>query len=150
MRTTLLSLFLLVFLVGCTSKDKIPSGILPQDKMQAVLWDMMRADQFLNNYVLIRDSALDKRIESIKYYQRVFAIHKVDKNEFEKSYHYYQDHPGLLKNIMDSLSRRPQAAPTKLAAPVKDDSLPPIIKDTLNKTDSIVLPLRKSRILRDS
>jgi Domain of unknown function (DUF4296) len=150
MRTTLLTIFLLVIFFGCSSKNKIPADILPQDKMQAVLWDMMRADQFLSNYVLVKDSSLDKRVESIKYYQRVFAIHKVDKTEFVKSYHYYRDHPALLSDIMDSLSRRSPTAPTKPVSPIISDSLPPIIKDTISKKDSTVLPMQKRRLRRGS
>ena len=58
--------------------------ILPQKKMQAVLWDMMRADQFLTDYVLNKDSSLNKITESLKYYQQIFAIHKITGRISEK------------------------------------------------------------------
>ncbi len=61
--------------------------------MQAVLWDLMRADQFLADYVFNKDSSLDKTTESLKYYQKIFAIHKVSKEEFQESFSFYQAHP---------------------------------------------------------
>ena len=36
-----------MFFAGCKSKNTVPRGVLSPDKMEAVLWDMMRADQFL-------------------------------------------------------------------------------------------------------
>ena len=57
--------------------------------MQAVLWSMISAGEFLNGYVLNKDS-VDKVAESSKVYGQVFQIHHVTKEEFDKSYFYYQ------------------------------------------------------------
>jgi Domain of unknown function (DUF4296) len=32
--------------VGCADKQSVPSGILPLNKMQSVMWDMVQADQY--------------------------------------------------------------------------------------------------------
>ena len=85
--------------------------------MQAVLWDLMRADQFLADYVLKKDSSLNKETESIKLYQRIFLIHKISKELFRKSLSFYRSHPALLKVIMDSISRTPAAIPAKIIKP---------------------------------
>ena len=55
MRTGLLIITILFF-AGCKNKNAVPGNILPQSKMQAVIWDMMRADQFLTDYVLNKDT----------------------------------------------------------------------------------------------
>ena len=71
--------------------------------MQAVVWDMMRADQFVTILYLEKDSTLDRNTESIKLYQQVFRIHQISKEEFQQSLSFYRSHPALLKVIMDSL-----------------------------------------------
>ena len=104
MRTGLLIITILFF-AGCKNKNAVPGNILPQSKMQAVIWDMMRADQFLTDYVLNKDTALKKQTESIKLYQQILAINKVSKEEFERSFNYYKSHPLLLKVIINSCKR---------------------------------------------
>jgi Domain of unknown function (DUF4296) len=99
-------LFISLFLItSCKDKNKIPKDIFPQEKMQAVLWSMINAGEFLNGYVLYKDS-VDKMAESLKTYGQVFQIHHITKEEFDKSYSYYREHPDLLKVILDSLSKR--------------------------------------------
>ena len=105
--------FPLIF-ISCKKKDKIPENILAPKKMQAVLWDIMRADKFLTDFVLNKDTLLDKKSESIKLYQQVLSIHNIDKEKFKKSFIYYQAHPLFLKEIMDSISNRPGTAPTQI------------------------------------
>ena len=104
MRTGLMILYISYFIAGCKSKEEIPRNILPQKKMQAVLWDMMRADQFLADYILNRDTSLKKKTESIKLYQEIFDINKITKENFQQSFAFYQSHPALLKIIMDSIA----------------------------------------------
>lgn len=125
MKNGFLIFFLLIFTAGCGKKDKIPGDVLPQKKMQAVLWDMMRVDQFLADYVLNKDSSKNKTTESLLYYKQVFAIHKISKEEFQHSFAYYKTHPVLLKTIMDSIS----------AAPKDTIAIPVVAKQV---TDSVV------------
>ena len=114
MRTGLLTIFFSLLIVSCKSKHAIPAGILSQKKMQAVLWDMMRADQFLANYVLNRDTSLNKKTESIKRYQQILEINQVSKEKFQHSFLFYKSHPALLKVIMDSIANIPVAPPEEI------------------------------------
>lgn len=98
-------LFTLFFLFSCTDKDKIPKDILPKEKMQAVLWSMISAGEFLNSYIVNKDS-VDKVAESSKIYGQVFQVHHITKEEFDKSYLYYREHPDLMKVVLDSLSKK--------------------------------------------
>ena len=97
--------FTLCFLFSCTDKNKIPEDILPKEKMQAVLWSMISAGEFLNAYILNKDS-VDKVAESSKIYGQVFQVHHITKEEFDKSYLYYREHPDLMKVVLDSLSKK--------------------------------------------
>lgn len=69
------------------------------------MWDMLRAGQFLNDFVFTKDTSIDKVAESLKWYDKVYQIHGITKDQFIKSYHYYKDHPGLMKRILDSLGK---------------------------------------------
>jgi hypothetical protein len=99
----LLVLFLLVA-TGCSDKKSVPSGILPPEKMEKVLWDMIQADQY--SVDLAKDSAAhiaDLKTERLRLYDQVFRLHDVTREKFRESYQYYTDHPELSQDLFDSL-----------------------------------------------
>ncbi|TXJ22543.1 MAG: DUF4296 domain-containing protein [Chitinophagaceae bacterium] len=98
-------LLLLTGIMACSDKNKLPKDVLPQPKMQAVMWDMIRAGDFLNNYVFYRDTSVDKIAETQKWNEKIFRIHKITRDQFDKSYAYYRQHPQLMKAVMDSISK---------------------------------------------
>ncbi len=98
-------ILLVSFMVlSCRQGKKEPAGLLPEKKLRAVVWDMMRADQFLADFVFSRDTSLNKLDESLLVYNRIYAIHQVTKEEFRQSFNYYRQHPDLLKSLLDSVS----------------------------------------------
>ena len=109
----IIPIVLLCLLSNCRREDKIPAGIFSREKMEAVMWDMMQADQFVAGYIMHSDTGLNRTVESAKLYQQVFAIHKINLDELSRSIDYYRSHPALLRDIMDSLSRAKTIAPTK-------------------------------------
>lgn len=122
------SLVLLVlssfFFTACKSKDRLPGNVLPREKMQAILWDMMRADQFLNSYVFSKDTAANKRKEEEIIYARILSIHKITWEEFKTSYYWYAQHPGILKPVMDSIAAPPKGAPPPGTIPPPAENIP--------------------------
>ncbi len=111
-----------LFLFSCT-KSKVPDGILKPEKMQAVFWDYMRADVFTNIFIKI-DSAKNAEIENARLQQQVFALHKITKDEFYKSYQYYLNHQELMKELMDTIVVRQQkVSESKKKAYGQKDSL---------------------------
>lgn len=99
-------LICIVLIVGCSEKDNIPSGILDKEEMGSILWDMMQADQYASSY-LIKDSAkVNIKMETLKLYEEVFRLHKVSREEFRKSFQFYQDHPDITRVLFDSLIAR--------------------------------------------
>lgn len=103
---------------ACKKKETGKKDILSEDKMQAVLWDMIRADHFLNNYMIVKDTSLKKKEESIKQYNQILQIHKISEETFKKSFAYYRSNPKMMWAIMDSLSKMQDEAPTKKIEPV--------------------------------
>lgn len=93
----------LVLFASCENKNKIPDGILKPDKMQAVLWDVIRADAFSTEF-LKNDSKKDPAEENLKLQQQIFAIHKTTKVDFYRSYDYYKsENTQLFKKMLDSM-----------------------------------------------
>ncbi len=123
MRRTSVILCALLFLFSC-SKRKIPGNVLGMEKMQAVYWDYIQADVFANEFVR-RDSSKDMLIESARLQNKVFALHKVSKETFYKSYQYYLGKPLLLKELLDTmLVRQPKIYEKQQLQKRKRDSIP--------------------------
>lgn len=107
MRALILSMLLgMMTLMACRSDKSIPDAVLPPEKMEEVVWDLMRADQFVVSFALPQDSSLKKDAEKIKWYNRVLAIHRVSEQQFKESFRYYQSRPDLLAILMDSIARK--------------------------------------------
>jgi len=95
-------LFCLTIFFSCGNKNKIPPGILKPEKMQVVLWDVIKADAFTAEFIK-KDSVKDAVQENLKLQQKIFAIHHISKEDFYTSYEYYKMNPDLFKIIMDSM-----------------------------------------------
>jgi len=95
-------LFGLLMLQACKNKDTIPEGILKPEKMQVVLWDVIKADAFTADFIK-KDSAKNAAVENLKLQQQIFAIHKITKADFYNSYDYYKSNTPLFKKILDSV-----------------------------------------------
>ena len=92
----------LVLINSCDSKNKVPAGVLKPDKMRAVLWDIIKADVFTAEFIK-KDSAKNAALENLKLQQQIFAIHKITKADFYRSYDYYKAHTEIFKKVMDSM-----------------------------------------------
>ena len=99
-------LLVLVLLVSC-QRNARPRSVLPEEKMKVVMWDMMRADQFLIDYVFSRDSSIDRYMESMKWYGQVLSLHDISQEQFKKSFTWYSEHPAQMKILMDSIAAIP-------------------------------------------
>ncbi|MEP6674391.1 MAG: DUF4296 domain-containing protein [Ferruginibacter sp.] len=100
---TRLLFFSVLLFFSC--KSGIPSGILKPEKMQTVMWDIIRADVFTENFIA-KDSAKNMSAENIKLQNQIFAINSVSREDYYKSYEYYKKHPVVMTAILDSISQR--------------------------------------------
>ena len=108
----ILVFLLMACLISC--QRNVPRDILPPAKMEAVLWDLMQADEVVD-YYLPADSSYKLLSKRQSVYQSVFGTHKISKRDFDKSYAYYLNNPKLLKTVFDSLhasAERLQRIPT--------------------------------------
>ncbi len=115
-------LIIVLFLASCSDSNDGPGkDILPGEKMEAVLWDMMSAGEFYNSYLNRLDSSFNKDSARMATYETVFRIHKIDQATFDRSYKWYQQHPEKMSILLDSLTKR-KAPPTWQGqpAPVND------------------------------
>jgi len=115
-------ILLFIYLLSCSEKRQV-NDILPEDKMREVMWDLMRADQYVTAF-LLKDSTHNKKAESIKLYEEIFQIHKITREQFKTSFDYYSSRPDLLRPILDSLAKR-KMEPARIRPnhPVRKDSL---------------------------
>lgn len=66
------------------------------------MWDLMRADAYVLDFVM-KDSSRNQKQESANLYERIFSLHATTKEAFQKSLAFYESRPDLLKPIADSL-----------------------------------------------
>jgi hypothetical protein len=103
MKASLL-VFSLVFVVSCTNPSKIPEGVLSKQKMEVILWDLIQADRFSASFLMRDSTKTNIHSENMKLYQRVFQMHKISKEEFEKSFKFYLSRPDITKIMFDSIA----------------------------------------------
>jgi hypothetical protein len=98
----LFPIIIICLFAACKSPNKIPDDVIGINKMKLIVWDMMRAGALAeNNYPKINDTL---KLKTTKLFQQVFAIYGISKDEFYKSYRYYEEHPDKNKILMDSVS----------------------------------------------
>lgn len=111
---------LLLFLLVIFSCSKpVPKGVFPPQKMEAVLYDVIRADE-LADFSTIMDSTYRNFSKRAALYDSIFHIHSISKEDYKKSMQFYQSRPDLLKEILDSLYTKttPPKADTTIKSPI--------------------------------
>ncbi|HEX8315916.1 MAG TPA: DUF4296 domain-containing protein [Flavisolibacter sp.] len=106
--------FLLVLIVWSWSGEKIPKEVLPPEKMGAVWYDVILADE-LTDFSSITDSTFREFSKRTALYDSIFHIHAITKEQYRKSEKYYQDRPDLLKKILADLQKKADTAVQKEA-----------------------------------
>ena len=92
--------------LACSDPEKVPKDIIPKEKMEKVLWDMMLADRYASQFIMRDSLKVNVKEETFKLYDQVFQVNQISKDEFIKSYKYYLNRPDLTKVMFDSLSAR--------------------------------------------
>ncbi|MEP7141968.1 MAG: DUF4296 domain-containing protein [Ferruginibacter sp.] len=95
----------LICLIGCSRKSGSFPGLLGKEKMQAVMWDIIQADAFTEQFTK-KDSLKKAPVENMQLQNKIFALHQVTRDDFYKSYDYYISHSDLMKSILDSMAAK--------------------------------------------
>jgi Domain of unknown function (DUF4296) len=101
----LMPVLLLLFILSCSGRHYIPSGVLKPEKMEKVLYDVILAEGYAESYLFI-DSSRTKEEWMNGELDTVLAIHKLSQETFMKSYDFYKKRPDLLKPIMDTINEK--------------------------------------------
>lgn len=112
---------IIVFITSCTNSNSIPAGIIPKQKMEIILSQLMQSDEYANT-LIIKDSTKKISTEKMRIYQQVFDLNKVSLKEFKESYQFYMAHPDITKVIFDSISARASRERASLYKPVIDST----------------------------
>lgn len=104
MRVTCL-IILLFCLASCTNRSHIPDTIIKTSQMGDIMWDLIRAD-LLAHEIIKKDSTKNINTETTNLTEKIFAIHHVDKLQFEKSLQFYSKRPDMMNTIFDTLDAR--------------------------------------------
>ena len=128
--------------------------------MENILWDMIRADRFANQF-LVHDSVNRKR-KTFEMYENVFHIHHISREEFLKSYKFYLGRPDIAKVMFDSISVRAERRRSEVyQIPSKDsltrahDSTMRVVRarmqrDAIKRGDSLLRSPKTPNRIRDS
>jgi len=122
-----LFIILIILNFGCIRDNKIPKDVIPQNQMRKIMWDLMRADAYVTDFIM-KDSIRDKKAESAKLYEKIFEIHATTQETFKKSLAFYQSRPDLFKVVSDSLR-----VDEKKSQQYPEEKKPQIIDTTLKK-----------------
>lgn len=93
---------LAILWASCGGKQS--TSILKPEEMKLVMWDMIRADEVASLEGMKDTIPNNLLTHAVGRYEQVFAIHHTNKEQFYKSYEYYQENPEEHKVLMDSLS----------------------------------------------
>ncbi|MDQ6609171.1 MAG: DUF4296 domain-containing protein, partial [Bacteroidota bacterium] len=77
-------LFTCLQLLACSNSTTVPKGILPPKKMEAVLYDVIRADELVD-FSSITDSTYTKFTKRTALYDSIFHLHAISKEGFKQS-----------------------------------------------------------------
>lgn len=114
MRRPLPFLFLLLLCMACQQKPSRPDNVLAPEKMEPLLWELLQADQFVSSFVTGRDTSRSAHATGPQLYQAILKKYGVTDTVFKTSLAYYKAHPKEFLPMLDSLSQKPDLAPTAI------------------------------------
>lgn len=97
-------MLVLMGLSGC-NRTTNQKPVLSKAKMEAVMWDVIRADVYTYDH-LRKDSTASDTLADAGLQLKIFQKHKITREQYYSSYQYYTEHPDDLKEILDSIASR--------------------------------------------
>jgi hypothetical protein len=120
-RVAICMLLALLF-CACNSDNDIPSHVLKPDKMQAVMWDIVRADVFTSEFIKV-DSTKNLLQENLQLQKRIFAANNTSKEQYYTSFEYYKSKPELMRIMLDTMVARVNQGRNKAASPIPNQEV---------------------------
>lgn len=105
MQYRIVFVFFLLGLMACGQAGKVPDGVLKKEDMRDVLLDMTMADAYSSNNedprIPMPDSV--RRYRQKLYYKQILDMHHLTREQFQKSYDWYESRPDRLKEVYDMM-----------------------------------------------
>lgn len=95
---------ILLFLTACS--NDLPKNVLPPEKMEKILWDVALGGEYANGYVLTKNYQLNRAALNNKLLEKIYKVHRITKEQFDKSLEYYKSKPKQLIVILDSIAEQ--------------------------------------------
>jgi hypothetical protein len=121
----LLFALLTLLVVACSKKDH-PKDVLSPEQMEAVMWDLFRADEMVN-VEEEKDTSFNRNARSNQLYNEIFRIHKTTRQQFKTSMQFYEMRPDLFQPVLDSLkvlSEKVTIVPKATTDTISKDKVP--------------------------
>jgi hypothetical protein len=110
--------------MACSESKELPKGILPEQKMVALLIDLHWSDAKIAQSAYTNTDSAQYHYWQLE--SAIFKRYKTDTLTFRKSLAYYSQQPKLLEEIyaivIDSLSYRESLAKTKTTKSTKSET----------------------------
>jgi hypothetical protein len=100
-------------LFSCGSNQPAEGRILSSVKMQDVMWDFLQADAYTEFY-LKKDSSKNIFLQNAALQKKIFSLHQITKEDFYKSFDYYNNHSSDMRIILDSVSAKAERKRNKM------------------------------------
>ncbi len=95
-------LLLSCILLACSNAEKA-NKLIDMKTMQTVVWQLMQVDEYYTRISVV-DSTWKADKKNVEFYQQIFDLNKVDRNDFYHTIEYLQKHPIEFKKLMDSVN----------------------------------------------
>ncbi len=92
----------LLFFAACNFSSK-GKPVVKFPVMQKVVWELMQSDDYYIR-ISLSDTNLKGKHKNIELYEQVFQLNKITAKDFYTTIEYYEKHPILFKELMDSVS----------------------------------------------
>ena len=105
MKYLFVSFLSILFLLGCSSINEVPQGILKVNPMADLIFDITLAEGYAETFLLtdstkVKDSIYQREIS------KVLQLHNLTSKTFTESYTFYSNNPVLFKIVIDSANAR--------------------------------------------
>ncbi len=96
-------LFILIVLLAACNFSSNRKPVLAFPVMQKVIWELMKSDDFYTR-ISLSDTNLKGKHKNIEMYEQVFQLNKITSKDFYATIDYYEKHPILFRELMDSVN----------------------------------------------
>lgn len=89
----------LCLLSACSRQNNVPRNVIGIKKMSSILLDMQMAEAYNNTGFADTNRNINPQHQLKVFYAQILMLHHTDTADFFRSYHFYEHHPDLIKEM---------------------------------------------------